>query len=198
MNGHILSIDPMSLTSGPGIRVEIYLDESAELTLTPKETVDRIRKFRPYFGPDGGGVTFKGTNIFKYADYLKETMFICHKAGINTCIETDGLDYSDNKQLLDVIDLAIININSLPLFNYNNLSIEQLMRVDQLINHLSEKKKNIWIKQVIRKELNDSFEYMENLKKYLNRYDNISNIELINYDITDDRLNSFKRILKEV
>lgn len=198
MDGHVLSIDPMSLTSGPGLRVEIYLDESAELTLTPKETVDRIRKFRPYFGPDGGGVTFKGTNIFKYADYLKETMFICHKAGINTCIETDGLDYTDNKQLLDVIDLVIININSLPLFNYNNLSIEQLMKVDRLINHLSEKKKNIWIKQVIRKELNDSFEYMEHLRKYLNRYDNISNIELVNYDITDDRLDSFKRILKEV
>lgn len=198
MDGHVLSIDPMSLTSGPGLRVEIYLDESAELTLTPKETVDRIRKFRPYFGPDGGGVTFKGTNIFKYADYLKETMFICHKAGINTCIETDGLDYTDNKQLLDVIDLTIININSLPLFNYNKLSIEQLMKVDRLINHLSEKKKNIWIKQVIRKELNDSFEYMEHLKKYLNRYDNISNIELVNYDITDDRLDSFKRILKEV
>lgn len=195
MDGHVLSIDPMSLTSGPGLRVEIYLDESAELTLTPKETVDRIRKFRPYFGPDGGGVTFKGTNIFKYADYLKETMFICHKAGINTCIETDGLDYTDNKQLLDVIDLVIININSLPLFNYNNLSIEQLMKVDRLINHLSEKKKNIWIKQVIRKELNDSFEYMEHLRKYLNRYDNISNIELVNYDITDDRLDSFKRIL---
>lgn len=198
MSGNILSIDPMSLNSGPGIRVEIYLDESAELILTPKETVDRIRKFRPYFGPAGGGVTFKGKDIFKYVDYLKETSVICHKAGINTCIETDGLDYSGNVELLNYIDLAIINIDSLPLFNYNNLSIEQLMNVDSFLNQLNETKKNVWIKQLIKKGLNDSFEYIEFLKKYLSRYDNISNIEIISNDISSDKLDSFRRIIKEV
>ena len=170
MNGNILSIDPMNLNSGPGIRVEIYLSEDAELTMTPIETVNRIRKFRPYFGPDGGGVTFKGKDIFKYADYLKETCLICHKAGINTCIETDGLDYN----------------NDLELLNYT------------LMNHLNEKNINIWIKQAIQKDINDSCKYFEILKKYLNRYDNIKDIEIIGNDISNDKLNSFQRILKEV
>lgn len=198
MNGHILSINPMSLNSGPGIRVEIYLSEEAELILTPMETVDRIRKFRPYFGPDGGGVTFKGKKIFKYANYLKETCLICHKAGINTCIETDGVDYDEDLELLNYMDLFIVNINSLPLYNYNNLSIEQLMNIDKLMNNLNEKKIDIWIKQVVRKDLNDSCEYFKNLKKYLGRYDNIKDIEIISDNISDDKLNSFQRILKEV
>lgn len=198
MNGHILSIDPMSLNSGPGIRVEIYISQNAELTMTPMETVNRIRKFRPYFGPDGGGVTFKGKEIFKYATYLKETCLICHKAGINTCIETDGLDYNDDLELLNYTDLFIINISSLPLYNYNNLSIEQLMNVDKLMNHLSEKKINIWVKQIIKKDINDSDEYIELLKKYLGRYDNIKDIEIIGDDISNDKLSSFQRILKEV
>lgn len=198
MNGHILSIDPMSLNSGPGIRVEIYISENAELTMTPMETVNRIRKFRPYFGPDSGGVTFKGKEIFKYATYLKETCLTCHKAGINTCIETDGLDYNDDLELLNYTDLFIINISSLPLYNYNNLSIEQLMNVDKLMNHLNEKKINIWIKQVIQKGINDSCEYFKILKKYLDRYDNIKDIEIIGDNISGDKLNSFQRILKEV
>ncbi len=198
MSGNILSINPMSFSSGPGIRVEICLDASAELTLTPKETVDRIRKFRPYFGPDGGGVTFKGKDIFKYAIYLNETILICHKAGINTCIETDGLNYSESLELLNWIDLVIIDISSLPLYNYHNLSMEQLMNVDRLINQLSEKRKNVWIKQVIKKGLNDSCEYIELLKKYLGRYNNIGNIEIIGDDISYDKLDSFRRILKEV
>lgn len=198
MNGNILSIDPMNLNSGPGIRVEIYLSEDAELTMTPLETVNRIRKFRPYFGPDGGGVTFKGKDIFKYADYLKETCLICHKAGINTCIETDGLEYNNNLELLNYTDLFIINIISLPLYNYNDLTIEQLMNIDKLMNHLNEKNINIWIKQAIQKDINDSCEYFEILKKYLGRYDNIKDIEIIGNDISNDKLNSFQRILKEV
>lgn len=195
----IYSMNPMSFDSGPGIRVEVVLCDDNEdgIELTSKELVDRIRKFRPYFGPDGGGVTFKGINIFKYSDYLEEVCLICHKAGINTCIETNGIDYSNNNSLLNYIDLVILNIESLPLFNYNNFSIENMMNTSNLISDINEKKINIYAKQFIENGINDTIEYINALKKYISMY-NINEIELISNDLDEYKLLELKRVLKEV
>lgn len=195
----IYSMNPMSFDSGPGIRVEVVLCEDTDdgIELTSKELVDRIRKFRPYFGPDGGGVTFKGNDIFKYSKYLEEVCLICHKAGINTCIETNGINYNNDSMLLDNIDLVILKIESLPLYNYNNLSIDSMMNTSNLINDLNEKNINICIKQVIESGINDTIDYIEVLKKYVSMY-NINDVELISNDLDDNKLLELKNILNEV
>lgn len=168
MNGHILNIDPMNNSSGPGYRVLITLDANGELEMSAKETVDRIRKFRPYIGPEGGGVTFDG-NLFSQIKYLEEACHICHKAGFTTCIITDGCNYKYNGEinLLNQVDLVILKLNSLPLYNYNNYSTEKLMEINKFVNHLNEIKKPLWIKQVITKDLNDNEKYILALKNLL-------------------------------
>lgn len=198
MKGYITSIDPMSFTSGPGIRVSIKLDEESVIELTPNETVNRIRKFRPYIGPDNGGVTFSGTMLFRQTDFIKETCLISHKAGINTCIETSGYDYEEDLDLFKHIDLVIIGIDSLPLYNYNNIEVEKLMNLNKLINNLEELKKDIWIKQIIRKDINDNEEYISTLKKFLGMYSNIKDIELIAHDVDSNELKRLEQILMEV
>lgn len=198
MEGYIESIEPMSFDNGPGIRVDIRLDNQANIKLTPKETVDRIRKFRPYFGPDGGGVTITGEDIFKQREFLKETFKICHKAGINTCIKTNGIDYIEDIELFKNIDLVLLEIISLPLYNYNNLSDKKLMNIHRFINKLNEQQIDVWVKQIIKKDVNNTEEYMHHLKKYIMMYDNIKDIELIADGITEEELENFKRILKEV
>ena len=195
----IYSMNPMSFDSGPGIRVEVVLcdDNSEGIQLSSKELVDRIRKFRPYFGPDAGGVTFKGVNIFNYSNYLEEVCTICHKAGISTCIETNGIDYVNNMNLLNNIDFVILKIESLPLFNYNNFSIDNMMNVSNLINDINDKKINIFIKQFIEKGINDTMDYIAALKKYITMY-NIKNVELVSTDLDENKLLELKRVLDEV
>lgn len=198
--GKISTMNPMSFDSGPGIRVEVQLsneDDENGIELTPNELVDRIRKFRPYFGPDGGGVTFKG-NIFEQAKFIEDTCHICHKAGINTCIETTGNDYIDDTNILNYVDIVIININGLPLYNYDNLDIEYLMNTNKLVNKLNEQNLKTWIKQIIKKDLNNSIDYIYALKKYVNMYDNIENIQIFSDDVSEEKINEFYEILKEV
>lgn len=194
MNALLELINPMSFNSGPGIRVEVLISNTVGLEVNPKDMVDRIRKFRPYFGPDGGGVTFKGALLENIA-FLKETCRICHKAGINTCIELSAKKYQNDKELFKDIDLIILSLDSLPLFNYNNLSIEELMNINQFINDASEYKIDIWIKQFIKHGVNDTIEYIECLNKYLRMYNNIRRIELLSEDIL---LEELKNKLKEV
>lgn len=196
MVGNIASIDPMSFNSGPGIRVAIKMTNDDSLKLTPMETVDRIRKFRPYFGPNGGGVTFIDPD-FKQSDYLKETCHICHKAGINTCIQTTGIGYQEDSDLLSEVDLFILNIVGLPLDNYNNLSIDDLMSINKFMNLLAENNKKIWVKQTITKNLNDHDNYIYKLKKYLRMYDNIQDVEIIADGLTEKEVEKIERILSE-
>lgn len=198
MKGYILNIDPMNNSSGPGYRVLITLDSNGELEMSSNETVDRIRKFRPYIGPEGGGVTFTG-DLFSQIKYLEETCHICHKAGFTTCIITDGCGYiyNDEINLLNQIDLVILKINSLPLYNYNDYSTEKLMEINKFVNYLNEIKKPLWIKQVITKDLNDNEKYILALKKFIRMFDNIADIELLCDNVSESDMDEFKKILSE-
>ena len=114
--GYIHSIETMGLVDGPGIRVVVFMQgcilrcafchnpdtwqKASKLQMTPKELVDEIRKYRPYIEGEGG-VTFSGGEPLFQSKFLLETLKLCKKAGINTCIDTSGTGYS--KRLLKEI-----------------------------------------------------------------------------------------------
>ena len=103
---NIKEINPITYDNGPGIRVKVVISRDGNISLTPNELVDRIRKFRPYIELNNGGVTFIG-DIYDIEE-LSITCCICHKAGINTCIELDN--YNDKYDIiLKYIDILILN-----------------------------------------------------------------------------------------
>lgn len=116
-------INPLTFDNGPGIRVKVVLSNNGSILLTPNELVDRIRKFRPYIELDNGGVTFTG--IISDIEALFSTCSICHKAGINTCIELTN--YSDEYDIiLKYIDAVILNnFDYIDIIHsrYNNIQI---------------------------------------------------------------------------
>ena len=105
--GHIHSVESMGLVDGPGIRTVVFLQgcrlrcrychnpdtwamESAKtLELQPQELVKRLVRFRPYYGTNGG-VTFSGGEPLLQPEFLAQTLQLCHKAGIHTCLDTAG------------------------------------------------------------------------------------------------------------
>ena len=195
MKGCINSINPMAMDCGPGIRVLVDIEKKEDgIELTPNEMVDRIRKFRPYFGPENGGVTFTGKDLNEYIEFVIETCHICHKAGITTCIETEGLLTCDTSRLLHDLDLVLLNINSIPMYNYNNYDIDTLMNISKFIDEININKKEVWVRQEINNK-NGNEKYIEELKRYLNRIDNIGNIELIPNGVDSDTINKLKELL---
>ena len=190
---YIESINPMSFDSGPGIRVEVIFNKENGLSLSVNELIDRIRKFRPYFGPNGGGVTFKG-DIFNDTTYLCDVCKLCNKAGINICFETNALDYNNDLNIFKYLELVILSIESLPLLNYNNISVDELMNVDKFISDCELNNINIIVKQEILVNINDNIKYIESLKKYLNKFNNIIDVRLY----SDNNMDELNRCLNEV
>lgn len=192
---YLESINPMSFDSGPGIRVDILLSESNGVLVNCNDVVNRIRKFRPYFGPDQGGVTFRG-DIFKNVKYMNELCHLCHKAGINTCISVDATEYNLDKSIFEYLDLIIIDIKSLPLYNYNNLDIEKLMNMDKFISDALSFNVELWIRQEIN-SLNNNDKYINALKKFIDMYGNIKNIELYSNEFSMDDIERLKEVIYE-
>ncbi len=102
--GRIHSWESMGLVDGPGIRTVIFLQgcrlrcrychnpDTWELcgggTLeSPEETVNRLMRFKPYYGADGG-VTFSGGEPLLQKEFLTEVLALCKSRGIHTCLDT--------------------------------------------------------------------------------------------------------------
>lgn len=105
--GRIHSWESMGLVDGPGIRTVIFLQgcrlrcrychnpDTWELcgggTLeSPEETVNRLMRFKPYYGADGG-VTFSGGEPLLQKEFLTEVLALCKSRGIHTCLDTAGV-----------------------------------------------------------------------------------------------------------
>ena len=193
----ILEINPMSLNSGPGFRVEVILSNNDEgVELTPNQLVDRIRKFRPYIELNSGGVTFKGDNIFSQSKFLDEVFNICHKAGFKTCIMCNANNYN-GENIFNHIDIVILSITGLPVYNYNNLTDIDFDNIEKFLKQVNKKNIPLYINQEIYKGINDNLNYINELKKYLKVYQNIKQIDIIG-NIGEESLDELRKVLNEV
>ena len=106
-SGRVHSLESMGLVDGPGIRAVVFLqgcalrcrychnpdawavENPAAEVYTPGRLVEKLLRFKPYFG-EKGGVTFSGGEPLLQPEFLAETLDLCRTAGIHTCLDTAG------------------------------------------------------------------------------------------------------------
>lgn len=197
--GYIHSIETMGLVDGPGIRVVVFMQgcplrclfchnpdtwvAKKNLEISPNELVNRIRKFRPYFEDSGGGVTFSGGEPLFQSEFLVETLKLCKKAGINICLDTSGTGY--NKEYLEEIfhltDLIILDIKAINPDDYKKMTGKNQDEYNYFVEELSKHNIDIWLRQVIVPGINDTKEYILELKEYIKKFNNVKKVELLPY-----------------
>lgn len=105
MQGRIHSFQSLGTLDGPGVRFVAFLqgcplrcgcchnpdtwDVNGGMLCTPEEVVAKAKRFRTYFGRDGG-VTLSGGEPLLQADFAAEIFRLCHDEKINTCLDTSG------------------------------------------------------------------------------------------------------------
>lgn len=197
--GFIHSIQTLGLVDGEGIRVVIFMQGCPLRCLfchnpdtwikggneyTSKEMVDVVRKYRPFI-EQGGGVTFSGGEPLYQSEFLLETLKLCKKAGINTCIDTSGTGY-DKEYLDDILkytDLVILDIKGIDSDNYKNITGKSMEEFDYFKDKVKENNTRLWLRQVIVPGINDTKEYILNFKEYIKDFNNVEKVELLPYHI---------------
>lgn len=197
-SGFIHSIETMGLLDGPNIRIVIFMQgcplrcifchnpdtwgKTSNKKFTSKEIVDLVRKYRPYI-ENGGGVTFSGGEPLFQSEFLLETLKLCKKAGIHTCIDTSGTGYN-KKYLSDILkytDLVLLDIKAITSSKYTEITGSKIDSFEYFVNVLNKSNTKVWIRQVIIPTINDNQEYILGLKEYIKKINNIEKIELLPY-----------------
>lgn len=197
--GYIHSIETLGLVDGPGIRVVVFMQgcklrckfchnpdtwfKDINLSIEPEELVARIRKFRPYFEDSNGGVTFSGGEPLFQSTFLKETLIICKKAGIHTCLDTAGTGYlkEDLDEIFKRTDLFIVDVKAIEPDKYKEMTGLDMDEFNYFKERLNESGKDVWIRQVIVPTINDTKEYILKLNEYIKTFNNVKRVELLPY-----------------
>ncbi len=196
IKGNIASFESMGLVDGPGVRFVVFLQgcplrcaychnpemwngNEIKTLMTPKELVEKVKKYKPYFGEEGG-ITISGGEPLFQEKFVTEVFKLCKQENINTCLDTSGFGNATD-ELLDNTDLVILDVKELDEDKYLNLVGQKIECFQNFLKKCQEKNKRMWLRQVIVPEFNDTKESVLKLKQFASNLKNIEKIELLPY-----------------
>ena len=198
MKGNINSIETMGAVDGPGLRIVFFLqgcplrcifchnpetwNEKENILMTPSEVLEKIIRYKNYFGKNGG-VTFSGGEPLYQPEFLLEVLKLCKKNNINTAIDTSGVNNNGGlkEEILKYTDLVIMDIKGIDVNNYKEITSKKITESLEFIDLCQKLNKKMWLRQVIVPGINDNEEYILKLKKFIEPLKNIDKVELLPY-----------------
>lgn len=195
MTGNVHSIQTLGTLDGPGVRFVVFMQGcnlrcrcchnpdthalSGGKEYRAEEIVKEALRYREYFGKDGG-ITLSGGEPLLQAEFAREVFSLCHKEGINTCLDTSGSIINDAvKSLLDECDRVLLDYKYTTdeLYRENvGCSIEVVREFLELLQ-----KKNIptTLRQVIIPTKNDDTDNVKALNEMAKAHPCVDKIELL-------------------
>ncbi|QGU94312.1 pyruvate formate lyase-activating protein [Clostridium bovifaecis] len=197
IKGRIHSIESMGLVDGPGIRTVVFFQGCPlrcaychnpdtwtmqdGIEITPRELLNKLLRFRPYFEKSGGGVTFSGGEVLLQPDFLIEILKLCKENGIHTTLDTSGFGLGKYDEILKYTDLVLLDIKHVDDTGYRNLTGQSKKGLDEFLNALAKAGTKLWIRHVIVPKITDSEEHIAQLAHIIKQIDNVEKIELLPY-----------------
>lgn len=195
IKGKIHSFQSLGTVDGPGVRFVVFMqgcnlrcgcchnpdtwDMNYGKTYTASEVIDKVKKYKEYFG-ENGGITLSGGEPLLQAEFAKEVFALCKENGINTCLDTSGSFINDSVlALLNYTDRVLLDIKYTENALYEKHVGCSLDKVLDFLKVLNEKNIPTTIRQVIIPTLNDSTENILRLKELTSPYACVDKIELL-------------------
>ncbi|MCI6789202.1 MAG: pyruvate formate-lyase-activating protein [Mollicutes bacterium] len=201
--GKIQTIETFGAVDGPGIRYVIFLHGCAMrcrychnpetwcndkfTPQTSEELIKKALKYKPYWKKDGG-ITVSGGEPLLQIDFLIELFTLAKKYNINTCIDTCGQPFSNNKdylekldKLLDLTDLFILDIKEMNNETHKWLTSKSNDNILEFARYLSDHNKKMWIRHVLVPTITDKEDDLIKLKEFVNSLKNVEKFEILPY-----------------
>ncbi len=191
---NINSFQSLGTVDGPGVRFVVFMQgcnfkckychnpetvyENNKNLYTPEEVLIKIERFKNYIF-DKGGVTFSGGEPLLQAKELIILFKLLKEKGYHIALDTNGSVLNDDvKELLKYTDLVLLDLkmpNEKLYMEYMKASNKTVL---EFLNFLHNVKKEVWVRQVIIKGVNNTKENIQFLRK-IKELNNVSKIELL-------------------
>ena len=195
MTGFVHSIQSLGAIDGPGIRFVVFtqgcnlrcgcchnpdtwkIGEGTEYTA--EDVVKRAVRYKEYFGSEGG-ITVSGGEPLLQADFVREIFELCHKEGINTCLDTSGSIMNEAvKALLKETDRVLLDIKYTDDVLYKKHAGCKMQTVLDFLDYLDTQEIPVTLRQVIIPSLNDNEENIVALKEIAVAHKCVDKTELL-------------------
>ena len=203
MTGRIHSFESFGTVDGPGIRFVVFLQgcplrcqychnpdtwEAGGTEYSVEEVVNRVVRYRNYFG-ETGGVTVTGGEPLLQIDFVTELFTALKAKGINTCIDTSGITFrADNqtvvekhKKLLEVADLFLLDIKHIDDEACKKLTGQSNQNTLAFAKFLSDNGKKMWIRQVLVPGITDGEESLRQTRQFIDGLQTVEKVEVLPY-----------------
>ena len=196
--GYIHSMESMGLVDGPGIRTVVFFQgcslrcqychnpdtwemggEKAK-NMTPRELVEKLRRFKPYYGVEGG-VTFSGGEPLLQPEFLLECLKLCRQEGIHTCLDTAGCGLGEYEDILSYTDLVLLDIKEHTPQGFRRVTGRESGRWEKFLEVAQRLQVPLWIRHVVVPGLTDGEEHLAALEAYLKTISHVQRVELLPY-----------------
>jgi len=193
--GRVHSIQSLGTLDGPGVRFAVFLqgcnlrcscchnpdtwDMDGGTEYTAEEIVKKTVRYKEYFGKDGG-LTFSGGEPLLQVDFVREVFELCHKEGINTCLDTSGDILNEKvKEMLEHTDRVLLDIKYTDGELYLIHVGCNIKKPLEFLAYLNEKKIPTTIRHVVIPTVNDNEKSILKLRSIAREHECVDKIELL-------------------
>ena len=203
MEGHIHSTESFGTVDGPGIRFVIFfqgcpmrclychnpdtwtIDNQNQENLRTVESLlkeyDGIKEFL-----HDGGITATGGEPLVQMEFLTELFEAAKKKGINTCLDTSGILFRQERRpefdrLMAVTDLVMLDFKEMDGVRHKELTGVANDNILDLARYLSDTGKDMWIRHVLVPGLTDQEDDLKAMRGMLDELKTVKKVEILPY-----------------
>lgn len=195
----IHSIESLGTVDGPGLRFVLFFqgcclrckychnrdtwEQNAGSLMSVDEIVSKVKRYKNFLLPSGGGVTCTGGEPLLQVKFLISLFSRLKEEGIPTAIDTSGMfDLTpDIKKVLELTDLVLLDIKHIKPEKCKELVGFSNEKELNFARYLSEQNIPVWIRQVLIPGITDDEDDLIALKEFLHTLNNVQKIELLPY-----------------
>ena len=195
MIGKIHSFQSLGTIDGPGVRFVVFTQGcnlrcgcchnpdtwnfGGGTEYTVDEMVEKVLRFKSYFGIDGG-VTVSGGEPLMQTEFLIELFKELKGQSVHTALDTSGCVLNDEvKELLNYTDLVLLDFKYTNAEDYLKYTKMEMSRAEEFLNYLESINKSTWIRFVVIPGLNDDDKSIEDIANLKTQYSCVKNIEYL-------------------
>lgn len=195
----IHSTESFGTVDGPGIRFVLFLQgchlqckychnrdtwdmNGGEYKLID-EIIEKIKRYKNYIMPSGGGVTVTGGEPLLQANFVLELFKRLKADEISTCIDTSGMvGLTDEiKEVLQYTDLVLLDIKHI-----DSEKCKELVGVSnklelEFARYLSNNNIKMWIRQVLLPGYTDDEKDLLKLKDFISTLSTVEKVQILPY-----------------
>lgn len=203
VKGKIHSIETFGTVDGPGVRFVVFFQgcpmrciychnpdtweiSHAKITLSAEEVLEKMTRNLPFYKT--GGITATGGEPLVQIEFLTELFTLAKSNGIHTCLDTSGITFSENPEviakfdtLLEVTDLVMLDIKHIDNEAHKKITSRENTAPLAFAKYLNAKGKYMRIRYVLLPGYTDSSNALTDLGKFLKNFTNIEKIEVLPY-----------------